>query len=220
LASKFQQISGARTVVRGTLGQEVSLLEGKFADLVIVSRDLSSQNPKLTVRNFAYDRSLVVVNDANPLEEITRAQMGSLYEGEVDNWHQLGNGNLKVQVMTREPGSRIRETFESEFLPEDAGNLSLKALAVNSNAEMRSAISSIRGAIGYLSVGALSEEVKPIRVMRSGREIESPRIDIYATWLSSNDKPMLETFVEFLDSQAARSIIADHGLKTDGKASN
>jgi phosphate transport system substrate-binding protein len=220
LASKSKSITGIPIVVKGSLGQEDELLRKNLTDLIITNQDLiaDSKNAEFDKKVIASDRTIVVTSIQNKVNFLTKGQLQKIFNGEIKNWAQLGGANRQIQVLTREPGASIRLSFESQFLTNSSeGNerFSLNALAVNSNPEMRSAISSIPGSIGYLSIGAQSDNLKRLRIVddESGKEIEAPLLTVYAFWRSADTNEQLQSFLQFLNkNQAAKEVIIEEGF--------
>ena len=57
---------------------------------------------------------IVVVTDAdNFVRELTKEQLGEIYQGNIRNWRQVGGTDTAIVVVGREAGSGTRETFEA-----------------------------------------------------------------------------------------------------------
>ncbi len=63
------------------------------AQIGLSSRDLTAEElVTLQATPFAHDAIAVIVNKKNPLNDITTAQIKSVYTGEIRNWSALGDG--------------------------------------------------------------------------------------------------------------------------------
>ncbi|MDX1919749.1 MAG: substrate-binding domain-containing protein [Candidatus Caenarcaniphilales bacterium] len=217
LARGFKNETNLSVVVKGTLGREAELLEKDLTDIIISSEELvgMSKNANLQKQAVAYDETLIVTYPQNKLQELTQDQLTEIFTGKIKNWKELGGENRKIQILARESGASIRRTFEKEFLNlqnANLGRLALTALVVNSNSEMKSAVSKVPGSIGYLSIGSLDGSVQSVKVLKNGTEVKSPRNLVFAVWRKDNTREELQSFLDYLlKSSEAKSICAEEG---------
>ncbi len=212
LANAFQEETGHRVSVKGTLGKEEELLRKGLTDIVITTESSSSEG--ISSRCFAIDKTVLIVNARNPLTQISQEQLASIFTGKRLNWADLGGTRAEIQVLARESGSSTRESFERNFLAQtNLSEISLRALLVNSNIEMTSAVSKIAGGIGYVSLGSLKPGVKILAVYDgSGMEIKSSEVKIFAQSLSNGEKEEIVQFQTFIEGKKAGVLIADEGF--------
>ncbi|MDX1917748.1 MAG: substrate-binding domain-containing protein [Candidatus Caenarcaniphilales bacterium] len=212
LASDFQRKTQIRVVVKGTLGQESSLIRQELSDLVVTYESLGNSGFEEQV--IGYDQTVVIGHTDNPVNKVTQTELRRIFAGETSNWSELEGGeNLAIQVFSREPGSGARRSFESRFL-KSGDTVSLRALNVNSNPEMKAAIASIKGGIGYLSIGALSQSVQEIQVLddQTREPLTSAKSTIFLTWRIDDEDAASEKFRAYLrDSPDALRILSDEG---------
>lgn len=109
---------------------------------------------------FAIDGVAVVVNPANNVRALTKAQLLEVFSGRVTNWKELGGADAPITLYVREDGSGTREVFEGKAL--DKGTTSAKANVVNSNGAMKTAVMQDKNAIGYVGIGHLDENIPGI----------------------------------------------------------
>ncbi|MEG1610949.1 MAG: phosphate ABC transporter substrate-binding protein [Bilophila sp.] len=102
---------------------------------------------------FAIDGVAVVVNVANKVTALTKAQLLDIYTGKLTNWKALGGADAPISLYVREDGSGTREVFEERALDKKTGTS--KANVVNSNGAMKTAITQDKNAIGYVGIGHL-----------------------------------------------------------------
>lgn len=218
LALDFKRTSTNNSIsiaVKGSLGQEEELLNNNLTDLLITERDLSLENKNLSSQIMATDQLIIINHKANNLKEIKLEDLQKIFAGEITNWNSVNKYNKTVQVLSREAGSPIRQQFETAFLNNNL-NISLGALIVNSNPEMRSAIASINGSIGYISVGSLNDSVQLLKVVNiDNTEIKMPTENIYLIWKTNNQKSELTSFLDYLkNNKSANQIIKEQGFMT------
>jgi phosphate transport system substrate-binding protein len=235
LGNDFRMNRKIPVQVKGTLGQEQELLKKDLTDLLISTEDLSSESFGLSLQKkiIANDQTLIITNPANPIHQLTTEQIKNIFTGKITNWskisglpHSRGLGGTKpsfsqnIQIITRESGP-LRVSFESQFLnntkdDKEPLSISLNALVVNSNAEIKSAVSSIPGAIGYMSAGSLDNSVNKLQIFNSqdNSEFSFPLTTIWAYWRTDNIKQnQIHEFMNYLnDSPDAKNIIQSEGL--------
>jgi phosphate transport system substrate-binding protein len=113
----------------------------------------------------------VIVNNAVPFNDLTAADIRGIFDGTQTNWDQirgpdgLPGPDLPIKIISREPGSGSRNTFDryvlvlpaaaaaasctSDVSPRIAGGVD----CVRSTDGMLQAVSAIQGAIGYAQIG-------------------------------------------------------------------
>jgi ABC-type phosphate transport system substrate-binding protein len=109
-----------------------------------------------------YVTLLVVVNPANPLGQLSAAQLRDIFSGRANDWSEVGSLAGPIQVVCREDHSDGAEAFDRLALE---GSLpTLNALVAPDWAAMRTAVSRNPKAIGYLPAPEVGAGVRPIKV--------------------------------------------------------
>jgi phosphate transport system substrate-binding protein len=116
-------------------------------------------SPKFFV--VAVDGLSIVVNEKNPIEQLTMAQVGAMYRGEIKNWKALGDYAQAVSLYGRQSNSGTY-VFMQEFVLGNK-NYSADMKEMNGNAQIIEGILQDPGAVGYVGVGYLYDENKQIR---------------------------------------------------------
>jgi len=109
----------------------------------------------------AVDGLSIVVNEKNPIEQLTMAQVGALYRGEIKNWKAIGGPSQAVSLYGRQSNSGTY-VFMQEFVLGNK-NYSTDMKEMNGNAQIIEGIIQDEGAVGYVGVGYLYDENKQIR---------------------------------------------------------
>jgi len=111
----------------------------------------------------AIDGIAVIVHYASPVSNLTMTQIRDIYTGAITDWSQItGAKSGAIAVFTREEGSGTRSAFEE--MVDFAGQLRADAYEGRSTAAIRSNVSVHPNAIGYISVGAVTEMVRAVNV--------------------------------------------------------
>jgi len=109
----------------------------------------------------AVDGLSIVVNEKNPVEQLTMAQVGAMYRGEIKNWKAVGGPSQAVSLYGRQSNSGTY-VFMQEFVLGNK-NYSTDMKEMNGNAQIIEGILQDEGAVGYVGVGYLYDESHQIR---------------------------------------------------------
>ena len=132
------------------------------------SRDLSPAEKGADIREMvvAIDGIGVIVNNNNPVSDLTQAQLRDIYTGAVTRWEQLGaaaHGKTgAIAVVSREPGSGTRGAFEEIVRFQD--QLVRGAIEFDGTGAVKAEVSRNVDAIGYISLGSVDNTIKALSV--------------------------------------------------------
>lgn len=136
-------------------------MEGR-TDIGLSSRSLKSDEAKsLNGDVVALDGIVVVVNPKNPVQNLTLEQIKDLYTGKITSWKQLGGEDNPVVLIGREAGSGTRDGFESVTSTKDACKYRQE---LTSTGDVITTVSKNVNAVGYASLAAVSDKIKPLTV--------------------------------------------------------
>lgn len=171
---------------------------------------------------FAIDGVAIVINTANPVATLTKAQLKDIYAGTVKNWKELGGTDAPISLYVREDGSGTRETFEERAL--DKGTATPSANVVNSNGAMKTAVTQDKNAIGYVGIGHLDTTLKGVVLdgMTPSQENASNGSYKITRLLYMNTKGaptgLTEKFIEYIYSPEGDAIVSGSGYIPTGKS--
>tara|TARA_Y100001960_G_scaffold312120_1_gene373462 strand:- start:758 stop:1573 length:816 start_codon:yes stop_codon:yes gene_type:complete len=204
----------------------ITLIQKGVADIGMSSRYLteSEQDESLTVTPIAFDGLAVVVNQSNPIQNVTREQLYDIYKGKITNWKQVGGNDQKIAVVTREASSGSRYSFESLLGLTKVINGRLVSdinpdnLVVNSNSMVKTIVNHNKQAIGFISTGSVDRSVKAVQFegveasqknIAIGRyELSRPFLVLYQPDKIDNDG---KAFIKYILGSDAKSIIDEYG---------
>ncbi len=109
----------------------------------------------------AVDGLSIVVNEKNPIERLTMAQVGAIYRGEIKAWKVLGSYDKPVSLYGRQSNSGTY-SFMQEFVLLNK-NYSPDVKEMNGNAQIIESILQDEGGVGYVGVGYLYDKDGKIR---------------------------------------------------------
>lgn len=132
------------------------------ADLGMSSRNLNDEEKDLWSLEIAKDGLSVIINPANPIQNLTLDQVRGIYAGEIRYWSELGGANSKINVITREEGSGTRGAFVDLVM--EKIEITPKAIVQDSNGAVRQLVEDDPNSIGYISLGLVDETVKALHL--------------------------------------------------------
>jgi phosphate transport system substrate-binding protein len=132
------------------------------AQIGMSSRHLKDSEEALHQVTIALDGIAIIVNAANPLAGLTRAQVAAIFAGEVGRWSAVGGPDRQIHFVTREEGSGTRGAFEEMVMGKRA--IAPRALVQDSNGAVREIVASDPDALGYISLGLVDRRVRALAV--------------------------------------------------------
>lgn len=133
------------------------LLDGEMP--YFVSNHLPADSPLWGVP-IGQDGIAVIVHPQNTLPGLTLDQLRAIFQGQVDNWMDVGGADQPMTVITRENGSGTRAEFEHQVM----GNRPTtgSALIAPSSAAMVASVAETPGAVGYVSLAYVDSHVRAL----------------------------------------------------------
>jgi len=114
----------------------------------------------LIPHKIAIDGISVIVNPKSKIENLSFEQIKDIFSGKIANWKELGGKDAKINIYTRDSKSGTRKTFSKLGLQKT--KITEDAIIVNSNGNMKQAVSNDNNGIGYMSIGYLDDSVKGV----------------------------------------------------------
>lgn len=144
-------------------GAGIEAVSNGTADIGNSSRNLKDEEKAKGIAEniVAIDGIAVVVDPANTVEDLTKDQLTSIYDGSVTNWKDVGGNDAPIVVVGREAGSGTRGAFEELLKLEDACKYSNE---LDSTGAVMAKVASTPGSIGYVSLDVLDDTVKAVKL--------------------------------------------------------
>lgn len=154
---------GVRVMVQGG-GSSVGIedVANGTADIGTSSRDLAEEEEGLGLvdHKVAIDAICIIVNPSNSVSNLTTDQASAIFRGKTTNWEQVGGEDAPIGLVNRDEASGTREAFWKKVL--DKQGFDQYAVILPGTGQVRSVVASARDAIGYISIGFLTPEVKSL----------------------------------------------------------
>jgi phosphate transport system substrate-binding protein len=169
----------------------------------------------LVATEIARDGIAVVVHPSNnAIANLTKDQVKKIFAGQITNWKEVGGADKPITVVTREEGSGTRGAFEEIVLGKDV-KMAPKAIVQSSTGGIKTAVSTTENAIGYISIGAIDTEVKPVKVDNieaTEENVKNGTFPISRPFLfltKGEAKDLPKTFIEFVLSDEGQKIVGE-----------
>lgn len=139
-----------------------AVLEGR-CDIGLSSRNLKDTEKAegLSETILAYDGIAIIVNNENPVSDLSLETIASIYTGEITDWSEVGGNPGEIVLIGREAGSGTRDGFESITNTEDACKYRQQ---LSSTGDIIATVSGNPNAIGYASLASVKDNVKILSV--------------------------------------------------------
>ena len=174
-------------------------------------------DPTLKATQIAWDGIAVIVNFANPVREVSRAQIRGLFSAQVTNWSELDGAPAKVEVIPRTSANNLTSGFQNSLgLTE---RMAASAPPVRSDQKVLSLVSGRDATISYISLAvALKAQEDGISIhiltvdqvdpgeatVKNGRyRLRRPVLMLTAT----QPDPLTESFLSFVRSVDGQQLL-------------
>ncbi len=202
-----------------------ALIDGR-CDIAAMSRFMKDKEFKSAVEKnifpvahvIAMDGVCVVVHPSNSVNLLTSEQIRDIYMGKITNWKEVGGADQPIVAISRDTSSGTYEVFHELVMKKEKMAASVEY--VNANPQAHARVKSTPGAIGYVGLGFVDENVKALTVdgvAPSRKTIASGKYPISRPlYLFTNGYPKLGSkvfeFVTFHLSEKGQEILEAKGF--------
>lgn len=144
-------------------GSGITAVSEGRCDIGLSSRALKDEEKAngLVETVLAYDGIAIIVNNDNPVTNISLEDLTMVYTGEITNWKDLGGNDGEIVLIGREAGSGTRDGFETITNTKD---LCKYRQELTSTGDVITTVSTNPDAIGYASLASVKDSVKALTV--------------------------------------------------------
>ncbi len=115
------------SVTGGGSGTGIAALINRQTDIAMSSRPMKPEEIQQAKEKgvepvpivFAFDGLAVIVNEKNPVNELTIEQVGKIFSGEITNWKQVGGPDLNISLYGRQSTSGTYVFFRETVVKAD-----------------------------------------------------------------------------------------------------
>jgi len=220
-------------VTGGGSGVGIQQIGEKTVDIGMSSRDLKTTEKtkysNLVTHVVAKDGIAIIVNPKNSIDAVQVSTVKDIYTGTITMWTEVAGAsvpgtNQQIVVVGRDSASGTREFFDTHANGILAGAAPVKSmLEKNSNGAVAQTIAQTPGAIGYVSIGFVSNDVKAVPLWYPGSsEVVAPTLENVLSgkypinrelFLFTNGQPagLAKDFLEFIHSAEGQKIVEEEG---------
>lgn len=211
--------TGIAAILNGTCDIAQSSREVKQKEL----DEAKKQGFEIVQIQAGIDALAVVVSPANPVGQLTIAQLSDIFTGKITDWSQAGGQKGAILVLSRERNSGTHVYFLEHVVrrgnaggPEEFAPF---VLMMPSSQAIIEEVAQNSNAIGYAGMGYVNEKVKAVAVAKDEKspfvlpQLESAKKGQYPVarplWLLTRGQPQgwVKTFVDFVLSDEGQKIV-------------
>lgn len=171
----------------------------------------------------ALDGIAIIVDKNNKVTNLTTEQLSDIYTGKIKNWSEVGGADQNIVVIGREASSGTRGAFEEILDIEEKCDY---ARELNETGAVVAGVQSTPGAIGYVSLDNITDEVTAIQIngvtpsgdtVKDGSyQLQRPFVMATKGEVSEQSKEVQAVF-DFVNSEKGAAVIEKVGLVTPNK---
>lgn len=160
IAKRYEEINPSIRVDVQSGGSSRGIADARngTAQIGLVSRALKPEEADLQATTIAIDGIALIVNAANPVRSLSDEQIRAIYTGSLTNWRQVGGLDAPITVVNKAEGRSTLELFLEHFRLDSR---QIKAsVVIGDNQQGILVVAADPHALGYVSIGNASQEVK------------------------------------------------------------
>jgi phosphate transport system substrate-binding protein len=216
-------------IEEGSSRDAIGRLFAGTADLAVITRELAPEERAAAVRGrlelegyrFARDALLLVVHPSNRVENLTVADVQDIYQGHVTRWSQFGGDETRIVPVVQPQESDVTQFFEQQVM--SGGPIEARSVEANSDSDVVAEVAARPGAVGYVTLGALSDQVKALR-LASLRGLpyrdadlervyrgEYPLTRFFNLYVRAVSRPLADGFITYVTSIDGQHLVQQSG---------
>jgi len=195
----------------------IASVKSSEADLGGVSREMTApEQASVQSLQIGVSGTAVVVNAANPVGNLTKAQIRSIFSGEIKDWSQVGGTPGEIRVFVREATAATRVIFDdyifggkpayrADFTPVDSADQTTKAVTSFKDAVSMLTITDAaltNTAIKLLPVDGVAPTIDNLTTGKYAM-----RRPLFMVYSKDKVKPAIAALVDFAKSPEGQKII-------------
>jgi phosphate transport system substrate-binding protein len=151
-------------------GEAIRALFAAECDLAVISRELEPEERSAAARGglelegyrFAKDALVVIVNVANPVENLALDDLKRIYLGKIHNWSELGGQNREIEPVFPDPRSDLAEFFVQQVM--NGEQVQTRVAVVDDDSLAVAEVRARPGGIGFVSLAFAEHGAKTLRI--------------------------------------------------------
>ncbi|TDX52659.1 PstS family phosphate ABC transporter substrate-binding protein [Orenia marismortui] len=204
------------SVTGGGSGTGIAALINNKVDIANASRAMKDKEVKQAQDNgveaveivVAMDGLSVIVNENNPIKDLTVDQIGSIFKGKITNWSEIGGPDKKINTYGRQSNSGTFVYFRDHVLN---GDYTAEMNRMNGNAQLVEAVKADEGAIGYVGIGYVVKNgkvVEGLNVLNVAKDDNSEAASpLKAENVKTGNYPLARPLYQYTNGKPAGAIL-------------
>ena len=188
-------------------------------DLALASTEpTGTVKTQVTLVPIGISGTAIMVNAANPVTNLTKAQLKAIFSGEIGDWSAVGGMSGRIFVGTRTPGSAIQKSLDTYLFGSATPLYTKDAFVLDDTTQTVKAVVSRHDAISIITSTDPNSADPRLRLLKldgvapSKENLTSGaypmRRPLYLVYRSAGVKPGIRAFLDFVQSQDGQAIIA------------
>lgn len=227
LAETYQEKTNISVSVQGTGSSAgIRAVTNDISMLGMSSRYLRENELSALIEQtiIAKDGIAIVINENNPVNNLTLAEVNKIYRNQISNWKEVGGDDKDIVVVTREASSGTRAAFERIVgLKKSVNgirvtNISPTAMVGNGNGMIKTLVSNNEHAISFISLGSVDDSslkvLKINGIESSDENIVSGEYQIVRPFIFVYKKDLpkeAHAFMHYVLSDEGQKIVEEQG---------
>jgi len=204
-------------VTGGGSGMGIAALINGKTDIANSSRSMKPKEIELAEARgidptpivFAVDALALVVHPELPVGELSVAEVGQIYRGEIQNWQAVGGPDLKITIYGRQSNSGTYVFFRDSVLQADYAS---SLMQMNGTAQIVETLRTDRSGIGYVGLGYVLDKqrsaVEGIRILNIQSPSDSTALSpINVDNIRNGAYPLVRPLFQFTDGPPEDKLI-------------
>jgi phosphate transport system substrate-binding protein len=224
------------SVSGGGSGTGIAALINGTVDIANASREIKPEEEEQANNNgvlpiefvVARDAIAVIVNQNNPINQLTIQQLSDIYSGKINNWSEVGGEDRVIVRLSRETNSGTHVFFLENVvrmgIPNDTTLFSADTLLLPSSQGITSETRDNPNAIGYDGLGYVTPDVKVIAIAKdpsgpyilpSAESVNQGQYPISRDlYMYTNNQPKgaIADYINWIMTPEAQSIVSQLGF--------
>ncbi len=169
------------------------------------------------------DGLAVIINQNNPVKQLSSTTLAKIFSGEIKNWAQVGGPSFPIKLYARDAQSGTWDTFKKLVLKKHGKKLSVAAERFESSSELSTLVSQNEAAIGFIGLNyVLHNKAVAIAASQDSGAIYPTRFTVgtedYALarrlyfYTPTSAPKIVKDFAQYALSNSGQEIVAEAGL--------
>lgn len=223
LVKRFIELHPGVNIKLNDIDTETSIVNVSTGDVDFgyIGRDLrSTEQGKLSLSPIGFTGSVLAVNPANPIGNLTKDQIAKIYTAVVKDWSEVGSNAGPIKAFVREPASSTRTSIEAYVFGSTVPKFPAEIVEIFESPDTIKAIGAFKGGIGTVTLSGKNLKDTSIKLVAlDGVQPTLANLNTgvwkiakpsYMTVSSdpTKVKPAIKALVEFVKSAEGQKIIS------------